>query len=123
MKKLAIISSAITYFIAATVASAQINVSPPAQGYKDLGEFIGNIVQIAFGIGLIVTLIYLIWGAFDWITSGGDKEAVGKARGKIINALIGIAVLAVAFALANVAAQILGWDDIYSLPIPSPKPR
>ena len=54
--------------------------------------------------------------------SGGDKEAVGKARGRIINALIGLAVLAVAFALAKVAAQFLGFPNISTDGIPIPKP-
>ena len=123
MKKLAIISSAVTYFIAATVSSAAVdlNIKPPDQGYRTLGQFIGNVVQLAFGIAIVVVLIYLVWGAFDWITSGGDKDAVGKARGKIINALIGIAVLAVAFALANTAAQFLGWTGgISDIKIPTP---
>ncbi|MBI2314685.1 hypothetical protein HYU93_01330 [Candidatus Daviesbacteria bacterium] len=57
--------------------------------------------------------------AFEWITSGGDKEAVGKARGRIINALIGLAVLAVAFALANVAARFTGLN-LFDLTIPAP---
>lgn len=122
MKKLAIISSAITYFIAATVSHAAepIVIKKPDQGYGDLGLFIGNVLQLAFGIAIILVLIYLVWGAFDWITSGGDKDAVGKARSKIVNALIGIAVLAVAFALAKVAAQFLGFPDFPNIPVPSP---
>ena len=61
----------------------------------------------------------LIWGAFEWITSGGDKDNVGKARNRIINALIGLAVLAVAFALFKVAGQFLGFDTT-SFTIPRP---
>ncbi len=112
MKKLAIVSSAVTYFIAAASAYAvfDLNIQAPTQGYKDIGVFIGNVIQLAFAVALLLVLIYLVWGAFDWITSGGDKEAVGKARSKIVNALIGLAVLAVAFALANVAAEFLGFS-------------
>lgn len=120
MKKLALISSAITYFASARAVFADLTIKSPTQGYKDLGEFVGNVMTLAFGIALLLVLVYLVWGAFDWITSGGDKEAVGKARSKIVNALIGLAVLAVAFALANVAAQFLGFDNINSIPIPKP---
>lgn len=123
MKKLALISSTASYFFSATVtlAATQLNIQAPTQGYKDLGQFIGNIIQLAFGIAIVLVLVYLVWGAFDWITSGGDKDAVGKARSKIVNALIGIAVLAVAFALANTAAQFLGWTGgISGITIPTP---
>lgn len=122
MKKLAIISSAITYFIAAAVshAATNLNIQAPDQGYSDLGKFITNVIQLAFALAIVLVLIYLVWGAFDWITSGGDKDAVGKARSKIVNALIGIAVLAVAFALANTAAQFLGFGSVAQITIPTP---
>ena len=97
-----------------------INITPPKQGYRDLGSFITNILTLAFSIAVLVVLVMLIWGAFEWIVSGGDKEAVGKARNRIVNALIGIAVLAVAFALAKVASTFLGFPDFAHLPIPTP---
>lgn len=79
-------------------------------GYSNLGAFISNALVVVFSFALLFVLIMLIWGAFEWISSGGDKEAVGKARGRIINALIGLAILAVAYALVNVAGQFLGFD-------------
>lgn len=126
MKKLAIGTSSILYLLSAlnVFAQSSIQVSPPPQGYSDLGKFITNLLTLAFGIALIIVLIMLIWGAFEWITSGGDKEAVGKARGRIINALIGLAVLAVAFALAQVAGQFLGFPGgLTNIPIPTPPPH
>lgn len=127
MKKLAIIGSILTPFLTPVQAFAQdIKIDAPAQGYKDLGGFITNIVSLSFVIALILVLVMLIWGAFEWITSGGDKEHVGSARGRIINALIGLAILAVAFALFRFAGQFLGFAGLagtgqISLPIPSPK--
>ncbi len=127
MKKLAVIGSLVTSLLAPIQALAtDINISPPSQGYSDLGTFITNIVVLAFVVALIVALVMLVWGAFEWITSGGDKESVAKARGRIINALIGLAVLAIAFALFRFAGQFLGFSGVgptgtITLPIPSPK--
>lgn len=45
---------------------------------------------IAGGLAL---LLYLIWGSFEWLTSGGDKEKLTTARGRILNAVIGMALL------------------------------
>lgn len=107
---------------------ADINIKSPtlpngtAVGYSDLGPFITNFLTLAFGIAILVVLVMLIWGAFEWIVSGGDKEAVGKARNRIINALIGLAVLAVAFALAKVAGQFLGFPNLGNIPVPTPPP-
>lgn len=128
MKKLAFIGSAIISFLTPVRAwAADIIIDVPKDaggkkiGYSELGTFINNVITLAFILAIIVVLIMLIWGAFEWITSGGDKEAVGKARNRIINALIGLAVLGVAFALANVAGQFLGFDITQTIKIPTPK--
>ncbi|MBI3103501.1 hypothetical protein HYZ05_01015 [Candidatus Daviesbacteria bacterium] len=122
MKKITFIGASIASLLqpVQALAAADITISPPPQGYKQIGDFVTNIVSISFAVALLVVLVMLIWGAFEWIVSGGDKEAVGKARNRIINALIGLAVLAVAFALARVGAQILGFTDLTTLPIPTP---
>ncbi|MBI4035684.1 hypothetical protein HY383_01920 [Candidatus Daviesbacteria bacterium] len=126
MKKLAVVGSTITALLTPIQVLAQdIDIKPPTQGYRDLGPFITNLISLAFIIALILVLVMIIWGALEWITSGGDKENVGKARGKIINALIGLAVLAVAFALFRFAGQFLGFNvgtggSTISLPIPKP---
>lgn len=126
MKKLAAIASGISYFLLPIRALAQspspeIIIKRPNVGYATLGEFVNNVLTLVFGLGLLVVLVMLIWGAFEWITSGGDKEAVGKARNRIINALIGMAVLAIAFALARVAGQFTG-INIQNIVIPTPNP-
>lgn len=128
MKKLVFLGSAVTALLTPVQAlAANINITPPAQGFNDIGDAISKILSIAFVVALLLVLIMLIWGAFEWITSGGDKEAVGKARGKILNALIGIAILAVAFALFRFTGQFIGFNigdtGNFNLTIPTPVPR
>ncbi len=101
------------------VPSSTAGASPIPVGFSTIGDFIQKLMVLAFIVAVILVLFMLIWGAFEWITSGGDKEAVGKARNRIINALIGLAVLAVAFALFQVASQFLGFD-ILNVNIPTP---
>lgn len=123
MKKIAIILSAATapFLTASTVfADIPIVIANPGRGFTDLGKFVTNIINLALSLALLLVLVMLIWGAFEWITSGGDKEAVGKARGRIISALVGLAILAVAFALATVAGQFLGFPNLNTIPIPTP---
>ncbi len=125
MKKLGFITSAVLYLSTLTQVLAQptipaIKVTPPTnQGYSTLSGFITNFLTVSFAVAILVVLVMLIWGAFEWITSGGDKDSVGKARNRIINALIGLAVLAVAFALAKIAGQFLGFD-LSNIRIPGP---
>lgn len=81
----------------------------------DLGTLISWILNIVFAIGAIIALFYLIWGAFNWITSGGDKGKTADARNKIIAAIVGLILLAAAWTLLTVVLNLLGAGDINSL--------
>ncbi|MDO8619544.1 MAG: pilin [Candidatus Daviesbacteria bacterium] len=126
MKKLALLTSSLSYLATSATAFAQnIQISPPSiggspVGYTNINDFINKALTLIFIVGVILVLVMLVWGGVEWIISGGDKEAVGKARGRIINALVGLAILAVSFAIAQVAGQFLGIDLFKNLPIPTP---
>ncbi|GAB4218790.1 MAG: hypothetical protein Fur009_1730 [Candidatus Microgenomates bacterium] len=74
---------------------------------------------IAFGIRMFIIvagmflLLYLFWGAFDWIVSGGEKEKIVKAQQKITNALIGMILVFAVLVIFNVlAGNILGIIEV-----------
>lgn len=74
-----------------------------------------NVISLFFAVGGIGVLIYFIWGAVDWILSGGDKEKVANARKKMSHAIIGLFVLSLSFAIIRVAGSIAGFDPLGSL--------
>lgn len=87
-------------------AAMNVGGSDPAQG---LGNFIGFGIQMFIIVAALFMVIYLLWGAFDWINSGGEKERLTKAQNKITNALIGIILIFVVLTVFNVlAGNILG---------------
>lgn len=129
MRKVTAIGTSLLYFVNAASAFAQANVKLERPtiggntvGYNDISNFITNIISLIFIIAVILVLFMLVWGAIQWIFSGGDKDAVKTARDRIIHALVGFAVLAVAFAIARVAGQFLGFNITENLPIPTPSP-
>lgn len=74
-----------------------------------LGKFLGTVVNLVIVASGLFMLIYLLWGAFDWIASGGEKERVEKARNKITNALIGMLLIFVVLTIFGVfTGEILG---------------
>lgn len=78
----------------------------PAQGLSNLLVF-G--LKAFLLIAALAVLMYLLWGAFDWITSGGDKEKVSKAQNKMTYAVLGIILIVVILAVFGVVAgDILG---------------
>lgn len=91
---------------------------------RSVGDVISNALMIVFIAAALAVLVYLIIGAFKWITSGGDKDAIGKARGTIVNALIGLAILALAFFITVLFGQILNINilDLPELPTLNQQP-
>jgi len=70
-------------------------------GGSDLLTIMGRIINIGLGFVGFIVLVYLIYAGFLWMTSGGDEEGVKKAKMMIRNAIIGILIVASAFAIAN----------------------
>lgn len=73
----------------------------PVQGF---GFLISFAIQIFIAVAGIFLLIYLLWGAYDWITSSGEKEKIIKAQQKITHALIGFTLIFVVIVVFNVVA-------------------
>lgn len=95
---------------------------PPNLGINpalSLSTLFSNVVTIVFIVAAIAVLIMLFWGGFMWITSGGEKEAVGKARQRIIAALVGLAILALAFLIVNIVGRIINIDIFRFTTIPT----
>lgn len=65
------------------------------------------IIRLFFIIAGIIAIFYLLLGAFAWITSGGNKENVDKARDKIMNAVVGLILIFVVLAVATVVENML----------------
>jgi hypothetical protein len=79
-------------------------------GAAGLGKFLSAAIQLIFMLAGIALVFMILWGAWDWIVSGGEKDKVAAARNKITNAIIGMIILAVSFAIIGVLGQFLGFE-------------
>lgn len=69
---------------------------------------IPKLITIGFVIGVVVFFFMLIVGAIQWISSGGDKQGLEAARGRITSALIGIVILFSIFAIIKLIEIFFG---------------
>ena len=77
----------------------------------DLILLIERIGNWAFVILLAVAAVFLIIAGFWFVTASGDPEKVVKARGMLINALIGVGIALLAKGLVAVIGSILGYTS------------
>lgn len=67
----------------------------------DLPSLITASLEVVFFVAGFLLLYMLLFGAFRYIYSGGNKEQLVKARSRIMWALIGFLVLIVSFGIAQ----------------------
>ena len=73
--------------------------------YTDLLNSVTNWIFIIAGI---VAFFYLIYAGFIYLTAGGNPDAAKKGQQGIINAIIGLVIIILAFAIVRAILSIMG---------------
>ena len=83
--------------------------------------FLPKLLTLGLIIGVLFFFFIMIMGAIQWISSGGDKNALEEAKHKITNAIVGIVILFSVFAILKLIENFFGISiltlDIGSLAI------
>ena len=94
---------------------------------KDLrpSGFVSTAINLLLGAAGIIAFFFLLIGGVQWILAGGDKEGTEKARKRITNALIGLAIVFSAYALIFIIKALFGIDvlkvDLVAIPNQAPQ--
>lgn len=101
--------SVIDKVLAQAPAAPTLSVNKPdSVQITNIGTLIQGAVQGALLIAALLVFAYLIWGGIQWITSGGDKGKTQEARDRITAALVGLAVVASAWAVMLIIQYFFG---------------
>lgn len=118
------ISAFIGYLVLVNPILAQTNIGigrPEEVKITEFGPMIRGIIQIIFVVAVIMTFLFLLWGGIQWIASGGDKAKYEEARNRITAALIGLAIVALAWLIMKIVTYFFGLPDLFDtedFPIP-----
>lgn len=69
--------------------------------------FVGKIINIALGFTGLIFLIFSVYSAIQWMTAGGKADRVSKARSRLIQSAIGMAITSVAYLAASLIINII----------------
>lgn len=73
-------------------------------------KLISNVLVVLTIVAGLSFVIYFLLGGLNWITAGGDKGKVDKAKTMMTNGAIGIIVVAVSYAVVWIVGKALGLD-------------
>ncbi len=79
---------------------------------SQLAILMARLYRISVVVGGLALLLYFAWGGVNWITAGGDQQKVEAARSRILNAVVGMAVLVSTLAVAELLSNehLFGFD-------------
>jgi hypothetical protein len=76
--------------------------------YTKVGPLVSDGVGLMLTIAAVLTFVYLVYGGIMWILSSGDKAKLEEAKGRITNAIIGLTIVAVSWAVFLLLDNFLG---------------
>jgi hypothetical protein len=74
---------------------------------QDVRSLIANIISVALGFLAVIFLGLIVVAGFQYMTAGGNEEKVSKALALLKNAIIGLAIVLVAWSLTRFTIVML----------------
>lgn len=96
-----IIVSLVVWSIAVLPAHAAPYGFPDPLNDADVPTLINRIITQVLGIIGALFFLMFLWGGFQYLTAGGDTKKVGSAQKTLVNAVIGILIIAVAYGIVQ----------------------
>ncbi|MFA6161571.1 MAG: hypothetical protein WCT54_02400 [Patescibacteria group bacterium] len=73
----------------------------------NLEAVVGKLIGAVMGLVGVILFAYMVYGGFRWMTAGGDAKAITEAQSIIRNAIIGIVIITLAYAITGFVIQTL----------------
>ena len=70
-------------------------------GKAELIDIVNNAIRIFLSFLGIIAVGFIIYGGFIWMTAGGSAESIKKAKMIIVNAIIGLIIIFLSYAIAS----------------------
>lgn len=90
--------------------ASQIGLNGTMQG--PLGGILSAFLPILFPIAGMVVFLYLIYGGYELMLSGGDPKKTAAGKQVITNALMGFLILFLAYWIVRAIGAMLGSQQI-----------
>lgn len=68
---------------------------------SDVRVVIAKIINVALGFLGIAVVLLILYGGFVWMTAGGDEKKIETAKKIITNAVIGLIIIVLSFAISS----------------------
>jgi len=71
-------------------------------------KLISNTLVVLTAVAGIAFILYFLLGGLNWITAGGDKGKVDKAKGMMTGGAIGLIIIVLSYSITWIVGAALG---------------
>ena len=111
-----LLSLVITFFVPqlalAQVTSADLQGAGVQVSRGNLLDLLALVVRIASSVAGIIAFIYVLYAGFSYILSGGDAAKASKAVSMIMNAVIGLIIIALSYSIISFTISRIGSQSL-----------
>ena len=84
-------------------------------GKTEVRNMITKIIGYTLSMIGVFFLILIIISGYQWMSAGGNEETIGKAKKRIINATIGLAIVLMAYAISYFAIYMISEQTLTAI--------
>lgn len=97
-----------------------VNVNEPIPDVRKneistLSGVFGVLTNLVLGVGMALTVVFLIWGGISYMMAQGDAKAAAAARERLTNAVIGFIIVLAAFVIKALIINVIGGNTTFKV--------
>lgn len=96
------------YKVLATTTDADVLKVDINTSSVSLNDVVGSIITWVMVLAGVIAFFYLVYSGFVYLTAGGNADAAKKGQQGIINALIGLVIIFLAWGIVSAFTNFLG---------------
>ena len=75
---------------------------------QSINSLFTNLLNVGLGVGVTVAAFFLMWGAFLYMSAGGNPHHMERGKSAMVNALAGLAIVLTARVIAGMIKSAIG---------------
>ncbi len=84
-----------------------MDVFQPAKRFGSFGQLVSDVLLVLVSLAGALALFFIVLAGFKFATSSGDEKKLASAKGTLTYAIIGIAVIVLAFVIVRILQYFL----------------
>lgn len=83
-------------------------INNPVKNTTTIGGLFTKLMNIIFGLIAITTVVMIMLGGFQMIVNSGNPSKRGKAKDRIVWAIIGLVITLMSYTIVSIVQKIIG---------------